>query len=101
MVRSFSRRIGRGKIAVSPCAAPLVPEVCSGSTEGCLGAGETHFPRPKGRLLDRVARQLRVPEDQPGGGVQSREARADENAEGLVVALGCPLDETRLVHAAP
>ena len=53
------------------------------------------------RLLDRVARELRVPEDQPGGRVQSRKVRADEHAEGLMIALACPLDETCLVHGAP
>ena len=30
----------------------------------------------------------------PGGRVQSREARADEHAEGLMIALACPLDES-------
>ena len=57
-------------------------------------------PCPERRLLDRVARELRVPEDQPGSRVQSREVRADEHAEGLMIALACPLDETRLVHGA-
>jgi hypothetical protein len=53
------------------------------------------------RLLDRVARELRVPQDQPGGRVQSREVPTDEHAEGLVIAPACPLDETGLVHTAP
>jgi hypothetical protein len=38
---------------------------------------------------------------QPGGRVQSREVHGDEHAEGLMIALACPLDEARLVHAAP
>ena len=59
------------------------------------------LPCPERRLLDRVARELWVPKDQSGRRVQSREVRADEHAEGLMIALACPLDETRLVHAAP
>src|SRR5262245_60791385 len=59
------------------------------------------LPCPERRLLDRVARELRVAEDQPGGRVQSRKVRADEHAEGFMIALACPLDETRLVHGAP
>ena len=48
-----------------------------------------------------VSGEVRVTEDQPGGRVQSRELPADEHAKGLMIALACPLDETRLVHAAP
>lgn len=59
------------------------------------------LPCPKRRLLDRIAREVRVTEDQPGRRVQSREVPADEHAEGLMIAPACPLDETRLVHAAP
>ena len=58
-------------------------------------------PCPERGLLDRVARELRVPEDQPGCRVQSRKVRADEHAEGLMIALACLLDETCLVHGAP
>jgi len=57
-------------------------------------------PSPKRRLLDRVARELRVPEDQAGGRVQSREARADEQTEGLMIALAGPFDECLLIHGA-
>ena len=32
-------------------------------------------PGADGGFLDRVARELRVPEDQPGGGIQPREAQ--------------------------
>ena len=50
------------------------------------------------RLLDRVARELRVPEDESGGRVQPREGRVDEHGEGVMIALACPLDESPLVH---
>jgi hypothetical protein len=59
------------------------------------------LPCPQRRLLDRVARELRVAEDQPGRRVQPRKVLADEHAKGLMIALACPLDETRLVHGAP
>ena len=58
-------------------------------------------PCPEHRLLDRVARELRVPEDEPGSQVQTREVHADEHAEGFMIALTCPLDETPLVHGIP
>ena len=50
----------------------------------------------KRRLLNRIAREIRVPENQPGRGVHSRKVPADEHAEGLMIALGCPFDETGL-----
>ena len=37
-------------------------------------------------LLDRVARELRVAEDQPGCRVQPRDGRADEHGEGVMIA---------------
>ena len=58
-------------------------------------------PCPDRRLLDRVARELGVPEDQSGGRVQSRQTPADERAEGLMIALARPLDELCLVHVGP
>ena len=58
-------------------------------------------PCSEGRLLDRVARELSVPEDQSGSQVQTREVHADERAEGFMIALACPLDETPLVHGIP
>ena len=50
------------------------------------------------RVLDRVARELGVPEDQPGGGVQPRDGQVDERGEGVMIASPGPLDETSLVH---
>ena len=50
------------------------------------------------RLLDRVARELRVPEDEAGGRVQPREGRVDERGEGVMIAPPRSLDEPSLVH---
>ena len=55
-------------------------------------------PCPEERLLDRVARELRVPEDEPGRRVQPREGQVDERGEGVMIALPRSLDETSLVH---
>ena len=52
-------------------------------------------------LLDRVARELRVVEDQSGRCVQSRDDPADEHGEGVMIALSGPLDEIPLVHRRP
>ena len=50
------------------------------------------------RLLDRVARELRVPEDESGRRVQPRERRVDELGEGVMIALPRPFHECSLVH---
>ena len=50
------------------------------------------------RLLDRVARELRVPEDQPSGSVQPREGGVDELGEGVMITPPRAFDELSLVH---
>ncbi len=55
-------------------------------------------PGPDQRLLDRVPRELAVPEDQPGGRVQPRDGAAGEHGEGVMIAPPCPLDELSLLH---
>ena len=50
------------------------------------------------RLLDRVARELRVPENQASCRVQPREMHIDEAREGVMIALPRSLDESSLVH---
>jgi hypothetical protein len=55
-------------------------------------------PAADQRLLDRIARELRVPEDQPGGSVQPRECRIDEQSEGVMIAPPRAIDELSLVH---
>ena len=49
-------------------------------------------------ILDRVARELRVPEDESGGRVQASERRVDERDEGVMIAPPRPFDECSLVH---
>jgi hypothetical protein len=52
-------------------------------------------------LLDRVARELGVPENQAGRRVQPRERRVDERGEGVMIAMPCAFDERSLVHDGP
>jgi hypothetical protein len=54
--------------------------------------------RPDPCLLDRVSREIGVPEDQSGRRVQPRDGQVDEHGEGGGIALPCSLDETSLVH---
>ena len=49
-------------------------------------------------ILDRVSRELGVPEDQAGGSVQPRDGRAGQHREGVMIALPRSRDETSLVH---
>ena len=49
-------------------------------------------------LLDRVAGQLRIPEDETGGTVQPRGGPAYEFGEGVMIASPRSLDESWLVH---
>jgi hypothetical protein len=55
-------------------------------------------PGPDECLLDRVARELRVAEDQSGRRVQPRERRVDESGEGVMIASLRSIDECSLVH---
>jgi hypothetical protein len=58
-------------------------------------------PGSNERLLDRVARQLTVSEDQTGGRVQARGGGPNERAEGFAIAFSCALHEHPLVHDRP
>lgn len=58
-------------------------------------------PGSDARLLDRVPRQVRVPEDQSGGSVQARDGGAGKHSEGVMIASLGPLDERSLVHVHP
>ena len=49
-------------------------------------------------ILDRVSRELAVPEDEAGGSVQPREGSAGDHGKGVMIALPRSLDETTLVH---
>jgi hypothetical protein len=50
-------------------------------------------------FLDRVACELRVPEDEAGCRVQPHDGRVHELGEGLMIAPLRSLDEKSLVHA--
>ena len=52
-------------------------------------------------LLDRVSRELVIPEDESGRRVQARDERAGKQCEGVMIAALCPLDELSLVHGDP
>ena len=57
-------------------------------------------PGPDQPILDRVACELRVPEDQPGRLVQPHDGRAGKLGKGVMIAPRCLLDEPSLVHVA-
>ena len=58
-------------------------------------------PAADERLLDRVPREVVVPDDQPGGCVQPPDGRAGQRREGVMIAPLRSLDETALVHWRP
>jgi hypothetical protein len=58
-------------------------------------------PGSKVSVLDRVARELWVPEDEAGDGLQPRDGPVDEDGEGVMIAPACPFDEFPLVHSHP
>lgn len=49
-------------------------------------------------ILDRISRELAIPEDEAGGSVQPRDGRDGKHREGVMIALLRSLDETSLVH---
>lgn len=51
-------------------------------------------------LLDRVSRELAIPEDEAGRRVQPREGSAGDHGEGVMIAPSRSLDETTLVHGS-
>jgi hypothetical protein len=52
-------------------------------------------------ILDRVARELRVPEDEAGDSFQPRDGRVDKPREGVMIAPPRSFDEISLVHSHP
>jgi hypothetical protein len=71
---------------VEPPGVTQPPEIAPGSDE---------------RLLDRIAGQLRVTEDEAGCPFQPRGGIAGEHGEGVMIAATRSLDETSLVHGRP
>ena len=52
-------------------------------------------------FLDRVARELRVPDDETSCRVQPRKRRVDEPGEGVMIATPRAFDKGSLVHGLP
>jgi hypothetical protein len=87
--------------------APLAGKVEAGIDgeaiePGIEPVGISKFPEiPPGSdqpLLDRVACELRVAEDEASGLVQPHDGGAGELGEGVMIASPCPLHEPSLVH---
>jgi hypothetical protein len=55
-------------------------------------------PRPDQAILDRVACELRVPEDEAGRTVQPHDGCADELGKGVMIASPRAFHEPSLVH---
>ena len=66
-----------------------------------IAKGRQAPPGADEALLDRVSRELGVPEDEAGRGIQPRDARAGKHGEGVMIASPGPLDESSLVHGHP
>ena len=49
-------------------------------------------------VLDRISRELAIPEDESCRSVQPRDGRANKHREGVMIAPLRKLDETPLVH---
>ena len=73
--------------AMEPCVEPL--RLAQG---GQLAPGLEH------RVLDGVARELRVPDDEAGGCVQPGESLVDEHGEGVMIASPGSTDQLQLLH---
>lgn len=71
------------------------PEPVRVAQPGQVSPGSHH------RILDRVARELRVPQDESGSRVQPRDRRVDERDEGVMIAPLRPFHESSLVHSHP
>jgi hypothetical protein len=52
-------------------------------------------------ILDRVSRELLVPEDESGRRVQPRDERAGKHGKGVMIASPRSFDELSLVHGHP
>jgi hypothetical protein len=66
-----------------------------------IAKGWQAAPRPDEAVLDRVPRELVVPEHEPGGCVQPRDEQPGQHGEGVMIAPLRSLDEFSLVHGPP
>ena len=93
--------------ATRPPASPATQAIDTGTDEQSVDPGVEPVgvaqPRqvPPGAdqgFLDRVSRELAIPEDEPGCRVQPRDSRAGKHREGVMIAPLRLFDETSLVH---
>jgi len=105
-----SRTVDRCQLDLDRSAPPSTRDIDAGMDDELAQPGVELVGVAKRRqvppcadesILDRVSRELRVPEDQPGGRVQPRDGRAGERGEGVMIAPLCPFDEVSLVHDSP
>ncbi len=101
------RPIERQQLDLDRAAASPPDDVDAGSEDQAvqprleaIGIAEGRQAPPGGEepLLDRVSRELVVPEDQAGCRVQPRDERAGKHGKGVMIASPRPLDELSLVH---
>ena len=109
MTRNVGRRRGieRGDLDLdrtpSPVPRDVETDIDGQAMQPCVepirvAKARQVAPSPDQRLLDRVARELRVPKDEASGRVQPREGRVDELGEGVMIAPLRASDELSLVH---
>ena len=99
--------VDRGQLDLDRAVAPTARDIDAGIDDepaepgiepiGVAEPGQV-APGAEEAVLDRVMREIRVPEDQSGRCVQPRDGRAGERGEGVMIAPLCPLDEVSLVH---
>jgi hypothetical protein len=102
-----SRGVDRRQLDLDDASLAATDEVEAGIREESLQPGVEAVriaktgqvaPGADHGLLDGVARELPVAEDQTGGRVQPRETHVEELGEGLMIASPRPFDESSLVH---
>lgn len=104
------RFVDRGQLDLDGSTAAMTQRIDAGAndeaTEPSLEAiriaeRRQVSPGADESILDRVSRELMVPEDQAGRRVQPRDKRAGKLGEGVMIASPRPLDELSLVHGDP
>ena len=101
------RSAERGELHLERPAPPATQHVDAGADEKSVdpsvepvGVAQPRQVPPGSEqgFLDRVPRELAIPEDEPGSRVQPRDSRAGKHREGVMIAPLRLLDETSLVH---
>ena len=76
----------------------LPPENATGNFTKVVQRLPVRIAVPEQGILNRILREVRVPEDQPGGCVQPPQGAIDQFGKGLMIAPPRPVDE--LIQAA-